>query len=119
MSAPVRKQARPLASRDVAAFKTEVARWASRIGVQPRRIQIQRMSTKWASCSSAGRLCFSRDLLRKDAAFQQVVIVHELLHLSIPNHGKLFKSLLTAYVPGWERVSRNGLSRVCAVDEER
>ena len=32
----------------------------------------------------------------------EFVIVHELLHLRVPNHGKLFKSLLSAYVPAWE-----------------
>lgn len=71
------------------------------------------MSTKWASCSSAGRLCFNRDLLVQDDAFQEVVIVHELLHLVVSNHGKLFKSLLTAYVPGWEHVGRARTSRIC------
>lgn len=81
--------------------------------MRPTRVQIQRMTTKWASCSSAGRLCFSRDLLAEDAAFQEVVIVHELLHLRVPNHGKLFKSLMTAYVPGWEELSRALASRVC------
>lgn len=75
------------------------------------------MTTKWASCSSAGRLCFSRDLLAEDGAFQEVVIVHELLHLLVPNHGKLFKSLMTAYVPGWEGQSRIG--RMCSSDADR
>lgn len=60
------------------------------------------VTTKWASCSSAGRLCFSRDLLRQADAFQEFVIVHELLHLRVANHGKLFKSLIRAYLPGWE-----------------
>ena len=62
-------------------FKATVARWAARIGVRPARVQLQRMTAKWASCSSAGRLCFSRDLLRQTRAFQEVVVVHELLHL--------------------------------------
>jgi predicted metal-dependent hydrolase len=39
--------------------------------------------------------------------FQDYVIVHELLHLRVPNHGKLFKSLLTAYLPGWRRSIQN------------
>ena len=82
-------------------FKVTVARWAARIGVRPKRVQLQRMTTKWASCSSAGRLCFSRDLLRQARAFQEVVVVHELLHLQVPNHGKLFRSLMIAYVPEW------------------
>jgi len=42
--------------------------------------------------------------------FQDYVIVHELLHLQVPNHGKLFKSLMNAYLPGWEAIlaERNG-----------
>jgi predicted metal-dependent hydrolase len=27
--------------------------------------------------------------------------VHELLHLKVPNHGRLFKALMTAHVPKW------------------
>ena len=108
----VKRTGRPT-PQDGATFKAEVVRWASWMRVRPRRIQVQRMTTKWASCSSGGRLCFSRDLLREDPRFREVVIVHELLHLLVPNHGKLFKSLMTAYVPGWERVSRARASRVC------
>jgi hypothetical protein len=29
------------------------------------------------------------------------VIAHELLHLKVPNHGRLFKALMTAHVPKW------------------
>jgi hypothetical protein len=39
-------------------------------------------------------------------AFRELVIVHELLHLLVPNHGKLFKSLMSAYLPGWEKRCR-------------
>jgi len=97
--------------RDATAFKAEVRRWAAKIGVQPKRVQIQRMTTKWASCSPAGRICFNSDLLSENAAFQQVVIVHELLHFLVPNHGKLFRSLMAAYVPGWEQVSGPQITR--------
>lgn len=118
MSSPaVERNGRP--ARNVAALKAEVHRWAARIRVEPRRVQVQRMTTKWASCSSAGRLCLSRDLLREDRAFQDVVIVHELLHLFVPNHGKLFKSLMTAYVPGWEQVSRSSNTRACRAGQGR
>jgi predicted metal-dependent hydrolase len=91
-------------------FKSEVARWAAIMKVKPAQIRIQRMTTKWASCSSKGRVCFSADLLQEPRAFQKYVIVHELLHLQVPNHGKLFKSLMNAYFPGWETIlaERNG-----------
>ncbi|MGQ9836255.1 MAG: M48 metallopeptidase family protein [Thermoanaerobaculaceae bacterium] len=78
-------------------FKAEVKVWARRIGVEPAEIHIRPMRRKWASCSSNGRLTFDAELLRQPAAFRTEVIVHELLHLKLPNHGKLFKALLRAY----------------------
>lgn len=80
--------------------------------VKPTQIRVQRMTRKWASCSGKGRLSFSVDLLQESRAFQDYVIVHELLHLQAPNHGKLFKSLMNAYLPGWETVVavRNGIA---------
>jgi len=91
-------------------FKAEIARWAADMKVKPVQIRVQRMTKKWASCSSKGRACFSTDLLLESGAFQKYVIVHELLHLQVPNHGKLFKSLMNAYLPGWETIlaERNG-----------
>jgi predicted metal-dependent hydrolase len=91
-------------------LKAEITRWAAVMKVKPAQICIQRMTKKWASCSSKGRVCFSTDLLRESRTFQEYVIVHELLHLQVPNHGKLFKSLMNAYLPGWEMVleERNG-----------
>lgn len=82
-------------------FKSEVLTWARRIGVTPKEIHIRPMKRKWASCSSSGRLTFSTDLLRQTAQFRAEVIVHELLHLKIPNHGPLFKALLRAYLQKW------------------
>ena len=58
------------------------------------------MKRKWASCSSKGRLTFSPEPLRQPAAFRREAIVHELLHLKVPNHGPLFRSLLRAYLAG-------------------
>jgi len=79
-------------------FRAEVAEWVAKIGVKPKRIAIQPMTRKWASCSTLGRVTFGVDLLGQPAEFRQHVIVHELLHLRVPNHGKLFKSLLKAYI---------------------
>jgi len=110
------KSLREMEAHDAGAFKAVVHRWASRIGVRPKRVQVQRMTTKWASCSTSGRLCFSRDLLSEGAAFQEVVIVHELLHLRVPNHGTLFKSLMTALVPGWQEMGGLPIPLMCGRD---
>lgn len=86
------------------AFKADVRRWAAKIGVKPSGVYIQRMTRKWASCSPKGRLCFATSLLTEPAAVREAAIVHELLHLIVPNHGKLFKSMLRAYLPNAEKV---------------
>lgn len=70
------------------------------------------MTKKWASCSTAGRVTFSRDLLRRDRRFREAVIVHELLHLRVRNHGKLFRSLVNAHLPGSESLLRRS-ARAC------
>jgi predicted metal-dependent hydrolase len=79
-----------------ARMRQEIDHWANTIGAKPKRVQIQNMKNKWASCSTARRVCFSNDLLAEPKSFREVVIVHELLHPLVPNRGKLFKSLMTA-----------------------
>jgi len=86
-----------------AQFKEKVSLWAKRIRVHSSQVRMQRMTRKLGSCSTAGWVSFARDLLGTSSAFQDYVIVHQLLHLKVPNHGKLFKSYLTAYLPDWKR----------------
>lgn len=89
--------------------KAEVRAWARRIGVEPKEVQFRRMTRKWASCSSQGRLTFDRDLLHQPAAFRAEVIVHELLHLKVPNHGPLFRALLRSYLAEYRNQDQPGL----------
>lgn len=79
-------------------FKAEVAEWMTTIRVEPKEVHVRPMSRKWGSCSTAGRVTFDAGLLQQTAEFRRHVIVHELLHLKVPNHGKLFKALLKAYL---------------------
>jgi predicted metal-dependent hydrolase len=87
-----------------AALKAQVAEWATKIRVKPRQVRVQTMRRKWASCSTAGTVSFSTEVLSQAPAFREYVIVHELLHLKVPNHGKLFKTLLRAYLPDYESI---------------
>jgi hypothetical protein len=79
-------------------FKKDVLMLAKEVGVNPREIHIQTMKRKWASCSSRGRLTFDKSLLNEPEEVRFKVILHELLHLKYPNHGKMFNSLLDAYL---------------------
>jgi predicted metal-dependent hydrolase len=80
-------------------FKLRVHTWAGKLRVEPTAVRVQKMRRKWASCSTRGWVSFSARLLRQPRDFQDYVIVHELLHLKVPNHGKLFKSLLRLHLP--------------------
>ena len=84
-----------------ARLKRRVDAWAAKLHVMPRVIRVQRMTRKWGSCSTAGTITLAIDLDEENQDFQDFVIVHELLHLKVPNHGRLFKALMTAYVPKW------------------
>ncbi len=87
---------------DTDELKWAVRQWAARIGVKTRQIQLRSMKNKWASISSSGRLTLNTDLLTIPRDLSEYVIVHELVHLLAPNHGKVFKSFLSAYLPDRE-----------------
>ena len=79
-----------------------VRNWSARIGVKPGRVQIRPMSTKWASITTAGSMTLDTGLLSLPKELGEFVIVHELVHLLAPNHGRVFKSFMLAYIPNWE-----------------
>lgn len=89
----------PPSPKSLEAFLTLVEHWSTRLKVRPKAVHLRPMTTKWASCSTAGRVSFSYGLLRQPRKFREHVIVHELLHLRLPNHGKLFKQLLAMHAP--------------------
>jgi predicted metal-dependent hydrolase len=80
--------------------------WAVKLRVNPRVIRVQGMRRKWGSCSSAGTVTLASDLVDQDPRFQDFVIAHELLHLRVPTHGRLFKALMSAHVPGWRELEQ-------------
>ncbi len=71
--------------------------WADIVGVKPKEIHIRKMKKKWGSCSSKGRLTFNAALLNESKKVRWETILHELLHLRYPKHGKMFNRLLETY----------------------
>jgi predicted metal-dependent hydrolase len=88
-------------------LKGAVRGWAERMGVTVREVHLRDMRRKWASISTTGRLTLSTELLDLPAALGEFVIVHELVHLLAPNHGRLFRSFMHAYLPDWEERQRD------------
>ena len=87
-------------------FKARVKEWARKLEVDAHSIYIRPMRRKWASCSTGGTLSFNDELLGMPKELGDYVIVHELLHFSVPNHGKLWKSLMRAHLGEYEKAEQ-------------
>ena len=92
-------------------FKARVLAWAKKLDVRVCSVAVRPMCKKWASCSTAGNLNFNAELLAFPKDIGDYVIVHELLHFSVPNHGRLWKSLMRAHLGEYERLA-DALPRV-------
>ena len=96
--------------RDTEAFTARVAEWAGKLDVHVRSIAVRPMRNKWASCSTGGNLSFNTELLSLRQEIGDYVIVHELLHLFVPNHGPLWKCLMRAHLGEYEHLAHELLN---------
>jgi len=90
--------------RDKKQFKARVYEWAGKLDVRVHSLAVRPMRNKWASCSTAGNLNFNEELLSLSREIGDYVIVHELLHFRVPDHSKLWKSLMRVHLGPYERL---------------
>ena len=79
-------------------FIQEIKKWSEELNVEPSTIQMREMKRKVASCSSKGRITFDKSILKMSKKERDEIIVHELLHLRYPSHGRMFKTVLNSYI---------------------
>ena len=98
-------------ARDV--LPEQVAHWSQIMGLTPTGVKITTARTRYGSCSGRNSLCFSCFLMECPAEFIELVVVHELCHIAVKNHGKDFYALLGRYIPDYrERQKRLELRRL-------
>lgn len=78
-----------------------VETWAARVGVQPGRVTFRSMSRKWGSCSSRDNITLNSRLTWLPPHLAEYVVLHELVHLKVFNHGQDFKAMMSAHMPDW------------------
>lgn len=82
-----------------------IAKWQRRLDVKVDRFFVQRMKTKWGSCSPArGSIRLNTELAKKPPQCLEYVIVHELSHLIERRHNDLFVQLLDRHIPQWRAI---------------
>ena len=76
--------------------------WEAVTGLYCDSWQIKNMKTRWGTCNTQTRkIWLNLQLAKKPAGCLDYVILHELAHLKVPNHGKAFEALLDRYMPDW------------------
>lgn len=87
-------------------------KWEPLIGVKVERLFVQRMKTKWGSCSpKSGNIRLNTDLAKKPPECLEYILVHEMVHLLEPTHNARFVSLMNSFVPKWQ-FYREALNRL-------
>jgi predicted metal-dependent hydrolase len=77
--------------------------WQQKLNIKSERVQIRKMTKKWGSNSSKGIVILNSDLTKLPEEVVEYVVLHELLHVVVPDHGRKFKAMLSAYMPDWEK----------------
>ncbi|MGA8041181.1 MAG: M48 family metallopeptidase, partial [Terracidiphilus sp.] len=63
-----------------------------------------RMKTKWGSCSRATHaIRLNTEMAKKPRECLEYIVVHEMVHLLEPNHGKGFIDCIERAMPLWRQ----------------
>jgi predicted metal-dependent hydrolase len=84
------------------ALRAAVQEEAERLGLRDHSVTVRDQRTRWGSCSAGGNLSFNWRLIIAPEPVLRYVVVHELCHLQVPNHSKVFWRQLEAAAPGWQ-----------------
>ncbi|MDX8409842.1 MAG: SprT family zinc-dependent metalloprotease [Mariprofundales bacterium] len=95
-----------------------IAKWEPILGVQVQRFFVQRMKTKWGSCShNAGSIRLNTELVKKPPECLEYIVAHEMMHLLEPTHNDRFVRLMDRFMPNW-RAQRDELNCLPVRHEE-
>ncbi|RDU60837.1 M48 family metallopeptidase [Helicobacter sp. MIT 14-3879] len=79
--------------------------YQDKIGREVKKVRLRDMSTKWGSCNySTAVITLNSTLFLKPKICFEYVLLHELIHLVHPNHGKGFYSMLDSLMPHWKEI---------------
>lgn len=89
-----------------------LAKWEPVMGVKVKRFFVQRMKTKWGSCTPrTGSIRLNTDLAKKPPGCLEYIVLHEMAHLLEPTHNARFVALMDGYMPKW-RFYKDELNRL-------
>ena len=99
---PTAEEIEALKAKARAVLPEKVAYWSQQMGVIPTGLKITSAQKRYGSCSGKNSLCFSCLLMRYPENAIDLVVVHELCHILVKNHGAQFYALLEQYLPDYK-----------------
>lgn len=72
------------------------------LGLPQTSLRFYKMKRRWGSCSSKSVITLNTELIKKDLALIDYVIVHEICHLKVPAHNKAYYALVGSIMPDWK-----------------
>jgi len=95
-----------------------IEKWKPIIRVKVKRFFVQRMKTKWGSCSPVtSGIRLNTELAKKPRECLEYIVVHEMVHLLESTHDSRFVALMDQFMPKWQ-FYREALNRL-PVNHER
>jgi len=79
---------------------------ADRHGFRFNRVSVKNASTRWGSCSSANNINLNLHLMRVPDHLIDYVLLHELVHTVVKNHGEKFWLLLEQCYPNCREANK-------------
>jgi predicted metal-dependent hydrolase len=93
-------------------IEKHLAAVCAQLGQDPGRIYVMAQRTKWGNCSSSRNLSFNWRLVMAPDFVLRYIVVHETVHLAVPDHSASFWLTVQSICPETERarqwLSRNG-----------
>ena len=79
-----------------------IQKWEQRLDVRLNGYSLRRLKTRWGSCNyRTKRIRLNTELVTKPIHLLDYVLVHEMVHLIVPNHGPRFIALMIEHYPTW------------------
>lgn len=94
-----RARARELFPARMDHWREQLSHWR----LPPARLRIRAMRTRWGTCSTRGWITLNLALIQRPVALLDYVVVHELTHLRVFDHGPRFRALMDEAMPDWRQ----------------
>jgi len=80
-----------------------IPKWEETTNLHCESFKTKYMTTRWGTCNSkAKRIWINLQMVEKPLECLEYIILHELIHLKISNHGKDFIEMMNQFMPDWK-----------------